>query len=159
MSRHTTFHELLTAKESPLDIYPPDACHCLYGYLDEDGLEKCPACNGTWKLRPEPTCSRCGRPLTDPERQADGMGLCCRSKEPHRRRIRVLTTEEDGTKIFRLYSLTNAGTAICYEVRINMETGEISCTCPDHKYRGSTCKHIRRAMVYEARRQKEKAVR
>lgn len=98
-----------------------------------------------------PLCQRCGRPLTNHDRAADGMGYRCRSKEPHRRRIRLLAVQANGECHYSLYSLTQAGKAHKYEVRVNFEDGTFSCTCPDYKYRGATCKHIRRACDYEAR--------
>ncbi len=98
------------------------------------------------------TCTRCGRPLTDDERIADGMGNTCRRHEPHARRIQFRGVRSDGTSTYTLYSLTIGGNSVRYEIAVNFEDGTFSCTCPDFQYRGRECKHIRRACDYETRR-------
>lgn len=110
---------------------------------------------------PEPTpepeidvieCLRCGRPLINHERRADGMGIWCRNIKPHRRRIRFIRVEADGTRVYTIYSLTKAGTDSRYQVSVNFEDGTFHCDCPDHTYRGSSCKHLRRVCDHERRR-------
>ncbi|MCC6483309.1 MAG: SWIM zinc finger family protein [Armatimonadetes bacterium] len=97
-------------------------------------------------------CTRCGRELTDLDRKVDGMGLHCRLHAPHRRRVRLFAVHEDGSRTYKLYSLTHAGRALSYEVRVNTTTGEFSCTCPDFAFRGNFCKHCDRALAHATRR-------
>ena len=98
------------------------------------------------------TCIRCGAALSDPTRIDDGMGIYCRRHQPHRRHIRFDGVGSDGTSVFRIYSLTIGGNSVRYEVKVNFEDGEFSCSCPDFQYRSRQCKHIRRACDYEQRR-------
>jgi hypothetical protein len=110
--------------------------------------------HGMDEPEPEPTvnCSRCGRPLTNEDRQADGMGAWCRRHDPHRRRLRFLQLDPDGASRFQMYSRSRAGTDIRHDIRIHFENGEFHCSCEHHKFTGKTCEHIKRACATERRR-------
>ena len=63
-----------------------------------------------------------------------------------RRCVRRTETLADGKVAFKTKSFTkDDGTT--YEPIIDPETGEFSCTCPDHVYRRRACKHIARAVA------------
>jgi hypothetical protein len=58
--------------------------------------------------------------------------------------------ELDGVHAFRVKSMTkDDGTA--WEPLIDAQTGEMSCTCPDWRYRkqksGTPCKHLAKALA------------
>lgn len=65
------------------------------------------------------------------------------SRSPIRRRVR-----RDGVQGSRAQFVTKSFSrddGTLYRPRINTATGEFFCDCPDHRYRGSFCKHLRRA--------------
>lgn len=120
--------------------------------IDRHGI---PMLQGPYTPAGQPMlCKRCGRPLTSQERQADGMGMCCRHQEPHRRRIQFQGVDENGASRFTIYSLTRGGHSVQHQVLVHFENGEFHCSCEDHLYRQSCCKHIARACDWEKRRRK-----
>ncbi len=67
------------------------------------------------------------------------------SPVPLRRRVRVQRRVGDEvTFVTKSFTKTD-GTQ--YHPIINQATGEFSCDCPDHLYRQSFCKHLRRAQT------------
>ncbi|HEX9997206.1 MAG TPA: SWIM zinc finger family protein [Abditibacterium sp.] len=68
-----------------------------------------------------------------------------------RRCIREVETLADGKIVSNLKSLSkNDGTQ--YETIIDPHTGEGTCTCPDHTFRGRRCKHLVRAFENASRK-------
>jgi hypothetical protein len=63
-----------------------------------------------------------------------------------RRCVRRNEILPDGKVTFQTKSFTKDDDTV-YEPVIDPQTGEFSCTCPDHVYRHRACKHILRAVA------------
>lgn len=72
-----------------------------------------------------------------------------------RRRLQFQGVDDSGASRFTIYSLTREGKEVQHQVTVHFENGEFHCTCEDHTYRQTVCKHIRRAEQFEMRRRRE----